>query len=361
MKVMTPRERVLTTLRREIPDKVPKLLPGEILGYTPGIRALFHEKIGDIDPAEYFRFDVRSIHLNPTKKEVDFHKYISELPKGAFIDEWGVGHIPGSMYHYTKMIHPMREFKKVQEVESYPFPDITEDYRYQGLKEKVSKLKEKGWAVAGFAENAGMIFETSWYLRGYENLICDFINNPDLATVVLDKVTEIVSVASKKLVEAGIDILILGDDVATQRGLMMSLPMWRRWLKPRLSRVINSARAINPEIYIFYHSDGNCTDIIPELIEIGVDILNPVQPEVMDLEKIKKEYGNKLTFWGGIGTQTTMVFSTPKGIKEEVKKIIEILGKNGGLVLAPTHVLQPDVPWQNILAFFEGVEMYGDY
>lgn len=361
MKVALPRERVLTTLAREVPDRVPKLLAGEILGYTLGIRTLFQEKIGDIDPAEYFEFDIRGVHLNPTKKEIDFRKYIPKLPKGAFIDEWGIGHLPGTMSNYTKMIHPMKEFKKVQRVESYPFPDITEDYRYQGLKEKVDRLKIKGWAVAGFANNAGMIFETSWYLRKYENLVCDFINNQDLASAILDKVTEIVLVASKKLVETGIDILILGDDVGTQRGLMMSLPMWRKWLKPRLSRVISATRTVNPNIRVFYHSDGDCRDVIPELIEIGVDILNPVQPEVMDLAEVKKDHGDKLAFWGGIGTQTTMPFGSPEEVKKEVKKTMKILGKGGGLVMTPTHVLEPDVSWQNILAFFEGVEKYGVY
>lgn len=135
--------------------------------------------------------------------------------------------------------------------------------------------------------------------------------------------------------------------------------MWRKWLKPRLARVIEQARRVKPDILIFYHSDGDCTAIIPELIEIGVDILNPVQPECMNPAELKKEYGDRLAFWGTIGTQTTMPFGTPDEVKAVVKERIETVGKGGGLLLAPTHILEPEVPWENVLAFFEAVEEYG--
>jgi len=161
--------------------------------------------------------------------------------------------------------------------------------------------------------------------------------------------------------EAGVDILRLGDDVGSQKGMLMSPEVWRKWLKPGLKKVIKSARDINPEIHIFYHSDGYIEPIIPELIEIGVDILNPVQPECMDPAKLKREYGDKLAFWGTVSCQRTMPFGTPEDVINEVKLRIKTVGENGGLLIAPTHILEPDVPWENVLAFFEGVKKYGRY
>ena len=137
--------------------------------------------------------------------------------------------------------------------------------------------------------------------------------------------------------------------------------MWRRWLRPRLTQVIAAARSVRRDILVLYHSDGNLSAIIPELVEIGVDILNPIQPECMDPAALKSQYGGRLSFWGTIGTQTTMPFGTPQQVKEEVRCRIETVGQGGGLLLGPTHTLQPDVPLANIVAFFEAVGEYGSY
>ena len=126
-----------------------------------------------------------------------------------------------------------------------------------------------------------------------------------------------------------------------------------------MAKVIRVAKKIKPEVLVYYHSDGFIEPVIPDLIEIGVDVLNPVQPECMNPVKLKKEYGNRLSFWGTIGTQTTMPFGTPDEVREVVKHMIETVGRGGGLLIAPTHVLEPDVPWENILAFVESVNDYG--
>jgi uroporphyrinogen decarboxylase len=147
----------------------------------------------------------------------------------------------------------------------------------------------------------------------------------------------------------------VGDDVATQRGMMMRPALWRRWLKPRLAAIISAAREVKPDILIWYHSDGDCRAIIPELIEIGVDILNPVQPECMDPAAVKAQYGDRLSFSGTIGTQTTMPHGTPEEVRGVVRERIATVGRGGGLLLAPTHVLEPDVPWENIVALVDAV------
>jgi len=146
-----------------------------------------------------------------------------------------------------------------------------------------------------------------------------------------------------------------------QNKMLMSPATWRRWLKPRLAQVVEAAKSVKPEIHIFYHSDGDCRAIIPDLIEIGVTVLNPVQPECMDPVQLKAEFGDRLAFWGTVGTQTTMPFETPEQVRAVVKERIETVGKGGGLLIAPTHILEPDVPWQNVLAFVEAVEEFGAY
>jgi uroporphyrinogen decarboxylase len=139
----------------------------------------------------------------------------------------------------------------------------------------------------------------------------------------------------------------------------MSPKHWREFVKPRLAALISAAAKHGLPTCL--HSCGCIREIIPDLIEIGLTVLNPVQPECMDPVALKKQYGGQLAFWGTIGTQTTMPFGAPAEVKATVKRMIETVGKGGGLVLAPTHVLEPDVPWENILAFFQAVEEYGRY
>jgi uroporphyrinogen decarboxylase len=141
----------------------------------------------------------------------------------------------------------------------------------------------------------------------------------------------------------------------------MSVPMWRKWIKPRLAQVIQTARRIRPDLLVEYHTDGYVEPFIPELIEIGVDVLNPVQPECMDPAEIKHKFGDRLAFSGTVGNQSTLPFGTPDEVRRVVKERIETVGRGGGLVLAPSHMLEPDVPWENIVAFFEAAEEFGYY
>ncbi len=153
------------------------------------------------------------------------------------------------------------------------------------------------------------------------------------------------------------DLLKIGDDMGTQISMFMSPAMYRRWFKPRHAAVIRAAREIRPGLPVCYHSDGKCWDIIPDLIEIGVTVLNPVQPECLDLAQVKKHFGDRLVFWGGIGTQTTMPFAKPDELYRTVQRTIGILGPTGYFP-CPTHVLEPEVSWENILAFLRAVEEY---
>jgi uroporphyrinogen decarboxylase len=349
---MKPRERVLAALNRREPDKVPRTL-----GFTPAMFEKFRRQTGSESPAEYFDFEVRHVGLQPTQLQTDFAPYLGELPPNAWVNEWGIGHVPGSLYHFEDYVHPLRQATSAQDIRAYPFPDVNADYRYQGVAEKVAAWHERGYAVAaGPPHYSGTLFECAWILVGMEKLLSDFLLNPELASELLDWLTHSAVESAARLARAGVDILTTGDDVGTQRGMMMSPALWRRWLKPRMAEIIAAAKREKGDILVFYHSDGNIEPIIPELIEIGVDILNPVQPECMDPARLKREYKDDLSFWGTIGTQTTMPFGTPDQVKETIHERIDTVGRGGGLLLAPTHVLEPEVPWENVVAFMEAID-----
>ena len=166
------------------------------------------------------------------------------------------------------------------------------------------------------------IFEVSWQLRGMENLLFDFMGNKPFAKYLLDHITEMRRFMIRRFAKAGVDHIHLGDDMGTQREMLISPDMWREWFKERMRSIILVAKRINPEVIISYHSDGNIEKLIPELMEIGIEVLNPVQPEAMNPAELKKKYGNGLAFWGTVGGQTTMPFGTPEDVKKEVKKRI---------------------------------------
>jgi uroporphyrinogen decarboxylase len=197
------------------------------------------------------------------------------------------------------------------------------------------------------------MYEDSWQIRGYEQFLIDIYERIEFCEYILDRIQERNIKKAVAAARAGVDYLHTGDDVANQNALMFSIEHWRRLMKSRWAAVYAAAKAANPKIKIWYHSDGNISAIVPELIEIGVDILNPLQPECVDVELLKKLYGQKVVFDGTVGTQTTMPFGTPEDVRRVVRRRIETLGGDGALILSPTHVLEPEVPMENIMAFIE--------
>jgi len=266
-----------------------------------------------------------------------------------------VGQLPGSSPHFSRMLHPMENFTDPEQVWDFPTPDVTADYRFENLAADVRKVQVAGYAAV---YSAIQLFEHAWYCYGLDNFLCDMMGDGELAGAMLEKITVLMEVVCTRLGEAGVDMIIYGDDVGTQRSMMMSLELWKQWVQPYTKRVLDAAKKAKPDTLAYYHSDGAIAEIIPGLIEIGVDILNPVQPECMDPAEIKRLYGDKLAFWGTIGTQTTMPFGTPEGVRKAVIKSIETVGRGGGLVVAPTHILEPEVPWENIMAFIDTVKNY---
>jgi len=356
---MSPRERVLTTLSLREPDKVPKYIR-----FTPEMKIKMREKIDTDNYEDYFGIEIRRVGFKPAKEPPDFSPYYDRpLPEDTYFDDWGIPFVEGSEGHIKREFYPMANFKTEKELLEYPWPDFMAPYRHEHLEREVGSLHDQGYAVIGRLTevSGGFIFETAWQLRGMENLFTDFYDNPDFTRTLLDKITQINAQVSRRFAEAGVDILWLADDIGMQDTMLMSPYMWRKWLKPRLKHLIDSAKKVNPHIHIFYHSDGFIEPVIPELIEVGVDILNPVQPECMDPVKLKKLYGNKLSFFGTIGVQTVMPFGSPEDVKLNVKEMIEKVGKGGGFIIAPTHFVSSQVSWENVEAFFEAVEEFGWY
>jgi len=357
MSGITPRERILTALSRKEPDRVPM----DIFGFNREAFKIFQQHTGSDNSDEYFQLDFRRLSFKPTV--VNLQKYASyhckPLPPDTIFTEWGTALVPGSLPAFDHHIPPLTGINSLQEIEEYPLPDLEENYRHQHLDKAVAEIKSRRLAVLG--DMTQTIFEVAWLIRGLDELLTDFFLNKEYARCLLDRITGLRCFQAERFARAGVDILFVGDDVGMQDRLMMNPETWREWLKPRLARVIENARKVNPRIFVLYHSDGNVNPIISDLIDIGINVLNPVQPECMDPVKLKKQYGTRLAFWGTVGIQTTLPFGTPEEIKKVVKDRVETVGKGGGLVIGPTHVVEPDVPWENLMAFVEAVKQFGRY
>jgi uroporphyrinogen decarboxylase len=349
---MDKRIKFLKALRREAEDYIPfefSLCPSKTIEYK--------NKYGYDDYAGQWGFPFKWDGADYIGDKTVFMKY-HDSDKGMGVDDWGIGYVRGNFEHFSYMRHPMKNFTALHDFEQYPYPDSTKDYRWDTVSERINALHKNG--VASVAGMQITIFECAWYLRGMEAFMVDMIEEPAFAHYHLDRITAVRAEFAKRYAEMGFDMLFLGDDVATQLNMMFSLETWRTFFKPRLADIIRSAKTGKPDIIIGYHSDGNAQAIIPELIEIGVDVLNPVQPECMDPVEIKRIYGDRLSFWGTVGTQTTLPFGTPGEVRAFCEKMIKEVGKGGGLVLAPTHLVEPEVPLENIQAFIDTVTEYNN-
>jgi uroporphyrinogen decarboxylase len=355
---MNSRERVLAALTRQPTDRVPRLLYEEVIGYTPAIGRLLGQHCAPRTPRDYFSMDITRVTFSPTS--LPRERFAAWLgPEAAValssgqVDEWGVWWRGGGFHHFAHIESPLRGIQDLARLQQYPWPDLDQPYRFENLRQRVEQWHRLGLAVAGYA---GSVFERSWYIRGLEDLMMDMLTAPETAHFFLERTAAFQKHAAVQFARAGVDIVITGDDVAGQKGLLMSLETWRAFLKPRLAATVRAVKAVSPATYVFYHSDGNVEPVIPDLIEIGIDILNPVQPECMEPAAIKHRYGQRLSFWGTVSVQRTMPLGSPEDVRAEVRARIHEVGRGGGLILAPAHVLGPETPWENVVAFFEAAD-----
>ena len=351
--MLTPRDNIIRALKRQGFDYVP-------VDYVFCDSQIddFEKRFGHRDYESYFEMCHRPIEMNVRRNYShgpDLYKR-EDLPDSTVFDEYGIGHSKGSKaaFHMTRMHHPLKG-ADLNEILDYPYPTVAVD-ELAKLRIRMDDLNNSG--LASFAFMQMTVWEASWYLRSMDELMIDMMMEDERATVLLDKLTEFAVSKATTYTKAGADILSLGDDIGTQNSIMIDISFWERWLKPRLAKVINSAREINPDILIFYHSCGHITPFIDQLIEVGVDILNPIQPECMNFDEIYDQYGDRVSFWGTLGTQQLLPFGTRDEVFDAARSRLEKCGRQGGMVLGPTHMVEPEVPWENLVAIVEAAKNF---
>jgi uroporphyrinogen decarboxylase len=268
-----------------------------------------------------------------------------------YVDEWGVGwrvseyKTPFGNGIYTEIgSNPLADSDAISR---YCPPDPHRPELYRDAQQLIRDYGREYFIVG---VTVTTIFETAWALRGLEQLMLDFVADPDLADTILDIPYRYHLAAAKRLVELGVDMIWTGDDIGGQSAMIISPAMWRRFFKPRMGRFIAELKRLNRGVKVAYHSDGVIGPVISELIEIGIDVLNPLQPPCLDPAQIKRDYGDRLCFWGSIDEQHTLPFGTPADVSREVLARLETVGKGGGLILGPTHHVQLDTPMENFWA-----------
>ena len=285
-----------------------------------------------------------------------------------YTDEWGVTRCKqkDNGYYFDLCGSPLADAEGPLDIERYPFPDPIDDARFVDLRARAEKIRVEGQAFIIGGICAGMLEMGQW-MRGFQNFYCDLAANRPLAEAICDKIIELkMSYWEKTLPLLGdlVDVVQEGDDFCGQDGLLVSPKLWREVFKPRLALLIAHIKRLAPHTFLFFHVCGGVHEILPDLIEVGVDILNPVQVTAakMDTRALKREFGDVLSFWGGgVDTQYVLPRGTPGQVQEEVRRRIEDLAPGGGFVFNPVHNIQADVPPENILAMRKALDAFGGY
>ena len=290
---------------------------------------------------------------------IDYSPYWEgqELPEGTGFDARGVAQVPSGFYHFWGYLSPLRNASSLAEIENYPLDEMSEwDFSYMAAAADAAHAA--GRVVYG---PVGHMYESAWQVRGYEQFLMDMIERPAWAECLLQRLAEQNMIKALACARAGADVLHCGDDVANQNAMMFAPQTWRRMMLSRWAKVWAAAKAVHPAIKVWYHSDGNILAIVGELIDAGVDILNPLQPECLDVGAVHRSYGGRVTLDGCIGTQSTMPWGKPADVKARVEEVIDSYGRDGGLMISPTHVLEPEVPIANIEALCDACRQYGAF
>jgi uroporphyrinogen decarboxylase len=349
---MTSKERMHMALAHEEPDRVPL-----DVWMTPEIKRRLMSETGTDDA---FAMRVALGHdclLGYVGVGASF--YMSE--EKEYVDPWGItfANVPyaNGVGSYTEIVeHPLAGDDSL--LDSYRAPDPDEPGQYEEIASMIRRYG-KTHSIVGSA--ASSVFEGPWCLRGMEKFMQDLLINKDYANALIDMVAEFHLVAGLKLIRMGCDIIIAGDDVGTQDRMLISPELWREFVKPRYGRLFSAYKRENPSLRIAVHICGYIEPIIADLVEVGVDVLNPVQPLAMDPARLKKRFGKSLSFWGAVDDQKVLPFGSPGDVEAEVRLRLAQLAPGGGYILGPSHNIQPTTPMENIHAFYSAAKKYGNY
>jgi uroporphyrinogen decarboxylase len=354
--MMTDLENFRATLEHAGPDRV-----FYYAGFTPDLLRRVREHAGEDFTGHYgfFASTNVSLHRPDDLPKLDFSKYWQgqTLPEGTTINDDGVAMVPSGFYHFWGYVSPLRNAADLSEIENYPMEDYSR-WDGSGMKQAVEDAHAQGRATRCFV---GHMYETAWQIRGYEQFLMDMIERPAWSQCLLDRIGAQNRLRAVAAARAGVDCIQCGDDVANQKAMTFAPDMWRQMMHSRWAATWKAIKEIHPRSAIWYHSDGNILPVVGDLVEAGLDILNPLQPECLDIDAIHRRFGKRLTFDGCLGTQSTMPFGKPADVRSRVKDLIEKYGRRGGLILSPTHVLEPEVPLENIDAFAAACREYGTF
>lgn len=382
---MNSRQRVQLTLNHQEPDRVPfdlgsSMMSGiHIVAYR-NLRAYLGlptveprladmiQQIVEIDPdvRDRLRIDVQGLMRRGV---AHFTQPVAERGEYTqFYDEWGTGWMmprEGGLY-YDMTEFPLAHAETVADVERHRWPDPTRPARFQGLRERAQQAAEvEGQAVFIGSLCAG-IMEMATRFRGFERFFADLVENEALAVALMTKVMELkIAYWERVLAQVGdlVDVVGEADDLGGQTRMLISPAMYRRLVKPLHRQLFDFIHA-RSRAKVFFHTDGAVRPVLPDLIEIGVDILNPLQMSAAGMETagIKRDFGRDLTFWGGgVDTQAVLAGGTPQQVRDEVRRRIDDLAPGGGFVFGAVHNIQADVPPENIMALWETLQEFGDY
>ena len=372
---MTHRERLIAAISHEQPDIVPIDFGGTVNssivveGYEKlkqhfGIEAenkILNRmmRIVEVDERVLRTLDIdtRGVFTEPAITEKD-----QEFVPDRYRDSWGIERVkPAHSFYYDQISFPLAGEITIADISKYSWPDPDDPGIVQGLKERLQWIRENTDCAAILRVPAPFV-HTSQYLRGFEDWYCDLALNAKVIEVLFDAILEItLQMAKNILKEVGqeVDVITCGDDLGTQRGLQISHDHYVKYIKPRHAKYFRQIHDLSPAKLLF-HTCGSVANIIEDLIESGVDALNPVQVAAkgMDPVVLKQGYRGRMAFWGAIDSQQVLPYGSVSAVKNMVAERIEQLGAGGGYILAAVHNIQPDVPVENILAMFQFAREY---
>jgi len=383
----TSRKRVETALDHREPDRVPYDLGGSIL---TGINQKAYRRLRQYLGLPEVEIEIEDMHQQLARVHEDVKQRLSVdvyglnpgAPRGfvrphwtedgyrKIRDEWGIEWwMPeDGGFYYDMRVHPLANIADVGDLAGVRWPDPLDPGRYEGMAQRADELLNKKQVAYILGRNAPGVFEIAMWVRGFDNYYADMLGNPRLAEALLDIVCEIkMKYWAKALETVGDNVMMVSeaDDLCGQYGPLTSPDLYRKMIKPRHTRLFafikKSAKA---PVKIFYHCCGAVASLIPDLIESGIDILNPVQVSAagMDTRELKRLYGKDLVFYGGgVDTQRVLPYGTPQEVRDEVRRRIEDLAPGGGFIFNTVHNIQADVPPENIMAIWEALQEYGVY
>lgn len=381
---LTPRQRVLTTINHEEPDRVPiiigtsntttlkaqpyRRLKAKLGLQTPDNYIYDWPELGSVAPDEIvlerLHGDARGV-LDRFPAHV-YSRNQSRPPHASFIDDWGSGQIEVEPGHWYPGVHPLAEASTLEEIEGYPWPDMDDPSRVAHVRQQARRLAEEDrYAIIA---TPWLLFplERAFAMQGMDRFLLNLALHPEFAHALLVKIAGLCQeLMGHFLRELGdnVDIIKIGDDLGTQDRLLISPTMYRQVLKPIHAAYIAFIKG-HTQAKVLFHTDGDVFDLLDDFVEIGVDILNPIQTsagKMANLAELKRRYGRNLVFCGALDTQRVLPSGTPEEVRQEVRRVIDLLGPGGGYMLASVHTIMDEVPPENILAMVDAAVESGGY